>query len=928
MTVQTLTDEQKLIFNTLETTNDNYFVTGNAGTGKSFLLRYFIANTKKKKAVVAPTGMAALNVQGQTIHSFFGLDIGVQDPTNTDSLYQGMTDRIEENLTSIDTLVIDEVSMVRVDVMDMIDAKLRVIRKNEKPFGGVQLICFGDLFQLPPVVGRSKQVYQYIKDVYHTIFFFGAPVFYNNPLKRLTLTKVLRQNDDKFIDILNKIRKGDNSLSVLNTINHCKKCSSETECITLTPTNRLASIINGKKMASLPNEASVTYVGEVDGKYELEDIPTEQPLVLKKGVQVMFVKNDKDKRWVNGTIGTVEELSDNMIKVCLKNEDTVSTVDVEKVTFEKYEQVYDSKSKKFEKILVGSFTQFPLKLAYAITIHKAQGKTFDSVNIDYSGMGAFDAGQTYVALSRCKSLDNLYLERPLKPSDILVNREIIDFMNGNYKMEPIQREGLPVFLKNGSLSKNPTFEWTDNNTVKVDVSRRPKKITGTRLPAILNKDKFKTPFEMWCALTHLYEAPFVGDPKYMEAGKTIEPKQYEYVKKVLAKEGRHFQSPEDIYGSDFFNKTHGDFFKFTKIFGGMWDYLLKFSDGKTENAEKPVAVFEMKTTNVKRKAEWKKQFPVNLELQGAFYAWLMGVNYYYMVASFLGDEDYINPNAYQCSEENTLVIPRKLPKNFYDQYIAPAIKWWDDYVETGISPQYDPKRDKEILDALQKIKEQEKTISKQKDTIQKQENEISGVKENLKNLTETLRGMQDDLSETRDRYNQNAKLLDALREKIISENPAKYKFFEEKLSKTFMHLDSKALQFVASGEVLHELFEKEEFEGVDYSPVVIAYGNCVEYLLRSILIKKKIPIPMINNKRSATIGSIVNNCVFARAYRNNFEEGFGILLREFNSKCRVIAAHAGTINKKTMEDARSYLFDGNGRITKGLLSYFDDLFFV
>ena len=694
MSDNNLTEEQQQIYNTINSTNDNYFVTGNAGTGKSFLLQHFIKNTSKIVAVVSPTGIAALNVEGQTIHSFFGLDTNVQDPSNSESLYRGLTEERKDKLSALDTLVIDEVSMVRVDIMDMIDAKLRVVR-GDRPFGGCQIICFGDLFQLPPVVGKDKAVYQYLNDVYHTIFFFGAPVFYNHPLKRLNLTQVLRQKDNSFTRILNRIREGDNSTALLNVLNRCPNAPNQTECLTLTPTNAAARKINLEKMQSLPCQESVTYTGVIDGKFERDDIPTEEPLVLKSGAQVMFIKNDSTgKRWVNGTIAKIVSLSQNMINVYIAEKGITCSVDKEIWT--KYEYHYDRKHKKLERKPVGYFTQYPLKLAYAITIHKSQGKTLESVNIDYSQGRAFDAGQTYVALSRCKSIDKLFLETPIEPSDIKVNQEVISFMNDEYQMQPIHRR--PLFTPTKHNSSIPSFQWLEGNRIKVDLTRPPKKITGSRLPIILNFNKYKTPFEIWCALTHLCEIPFSGDHKYMNAGKIIEPKQFDYVKRILGETGMHFFSPADIYGSDFFNKTNGDFFKFTDIFGGMWDYLIKFSKNGSDNT--PFAVLEMKTTHVKREQEWRRNYPPMYTLQGAFYAWLLGVERYYLVSSFLHDNDYKEPDKYECNENNTLIKPFKLSRQFYDKYITPTVKWWNDHIDTGISPPFDPVKDKKILKTL------------------------------------------------------------------------------------------------------------------------------------------------------------------------------------------------------------------------------------
>ncbi|MBQ9016667.1 AAA family ATPase, partial [Candidatus Saccharibacteria bacterium] len=440
-----LGEEQRRIFDLLETSNENTFVTGKAGTGKSVLLQYFVKNTRKQVAVVAPTGVAALNVGGQTIHSFFGLKLEVQDTEDLESV-RDMGYKKREILRKIDALVIDEVSMVSSAMMDMIDAKLRYARDDkERPFGGCQIIAFGDLYQLPPVV-TSGQESRFIEDRYKTVYFFGAPVIKKNPFKIIEMEHVYRQKDDFFIDFLNKIRLGECSNSMLEDINDsCNIIPNDDQFITLTGDNATASDINRKKLAELPGK-EYTYVGDVNGDITQAGMPTDLNLKLKVGCQVMMIKNDitdntsNDKRekarWVNGTLGVISELGEDMIKVKING----VSHSIDKVTWDKIKYRYNSETKKLEKVKEASFTQYPIKLAYAVTIHKSQGQTFDSVRVDLR-KGAFAAGQTYVALSRCRNMDTLYLTKPLRKEDVKVSQEVIDFMK-NRVIQPKSKTNL------------------------------------------------------------------------------------------------------------------------------------------------------------------------------------------------------------------------------------------------------------------------------------------------------------------------------------------------------------------------------------------------------------------------------------------------------------------------------------------------------
>ena len=420
--------EQAAVFRLLNETPQNYFITGKAGTGKSVLLQYFVSHTLKNTAVLAPTGVAAINVGGQTIHSFFGLDLDIQDVRDTETVAK-ITKRRRAIFENLDALVIDEISMVSADVMDMIDHKLRIARNKDLPFGGCQMIVFGDLYQLPPVVvGETAK--QFMRDHYGTTFFFGAPGVKQGDFQTIELSHIYRQKDEHFINLLNSIRLGKRTDDILADINmSCVETPSDDTFITLAATNAVADNINRARLAEIP-EPEYNFDGRITGDLSANSLPTEMNLKLKVGALVMMTKNDtnieanKKPRWANGTLAVVSELSPDSIKVRIDN----SEYKINKTTWEKCQYDYDEKSKTISKDIVGTFTQFPVKLAYAITIHKSQGQTYSAVKIDLA-RGAFAPGQVYVALSRCQSLDNLYLTRPLYARDIIVSPTVIDFMD-------------------------------------------------------------------------------------------------------------------------------------------------------------------------------------------------------------------------------------------------------------------------------------------------------------------------------------------------------------------------------------------------------------------------------------------------------------------------------------------------------------------
>jgi ATP-dependent DNA helicase PIF1 len=414
-----LTREFSTAFDLIEQTKSHYYVTGNAGTGKSTLLHYFKEKTKKKIVVLAPTGIAAVNIGGSTIHSFFRF------PTRLITLDDVKKIRGKSDLfAALETLIIDEVSMVRADMMDAIDASLRLNRNRPyEPFGGVQLVLIGDLFQLPPVVERDLG--EYFEDNYMTPYFFSAKVFSEIRLQKIELQHVFRQTDPDFIELLNKVRNKEVELSDLAKINQrhqpSLKLNTQDLAITLTSTNALASAINLQRLSALPSQ-EYTFDAVIEGDFDDKSHPTDKKLKLRKGAQVMMVKNDPNKRWVNGTLGVIQHISDDSIKVSFGK--VVYTI--EQTSWEKSVYEYDRTYRSIESVVTGSFRQYPIKLAWAITIHKSQGKTFDNVIINL-GYGAFAHGQAYVALSRCRSFEGVYLNAPLRYSDIILDPRVRDF---------------------------------------------------------------------------------------------------------------------------------------------------------------------------------------------------------------------------------------------------------------------------------------------------------------------------------------------------------------------------------------------------------------------------------------------------------------------------------------------------------------------
>ncbi|MCC6752639.1 MAG: AAA family ATPase [Saprospiraceae bacterium] len=420
--------EHHYVLECLKQNRGNYFLTGKAGCGKSTLLQVFRNLTDAKVIYLAPTGIAAIQIKGQTIHSFFRLPshfIRERD-------YRMVSKSLLKGLRWI---VIDEISMVRADLMDHIDAILRASLRSSEPFGGVPMFWVGDLYQLPPVVSTPEER-QFFSSQYESPYFFSSRVFSRlKSFEMIELSHVFRQSDPYFLKLLNKIRSNELDEDELADINErCLNGSiasaqgdgeAEHFRITLCTTNARASRINLDQLARLPGNA-VAYQAKVTGKLASSHFPADEVLLVKPGAQVMLLRNDSEGRYVNGSLATVVQLEENAIGVKLEGDDAV--LELERESWELIRYMPGSASEQgLQMEVTGRFRQFPIKLAWAVTIHKSQGKTFDRVTIDM-GSGAFECGQAYVALSRCTRIEGIRLLRPLRAGDLRTDDRIVDFM--------------------------------------------------------------------------------------------------------------------------------------------------------------------------------------------------------------------------------------------------------------------------------------------------------------------------------------------------------------------------------------------------------------------------------------------------------------------------------------------------------------------
>ena len=439
--------EIALAWQFIENTGTHLFLTGKAGTGKTTFLRKLRAESPKRMIVLAPTGIAAINAGGSTLHSFFKLPFYPLLPDNPDfSLQRGRiheffkyTKPHRKLLEELELIIIDEISMVRADIIDAVDRILRVYSRNlREPFGGKQILLVGDVFQLEPVVkGDEREI---LNRFYPTPYFFSARVFNQIDLVSIELQKVYRQTDATFVGVLDHIRNntvGATDLQLLNTRYGTQIEESEADMyITLATRRDNVDHINDKKLAELPGEP-VTFSGEITGDFPESSLPTSQELVLKPGAQIIFIKNDFDRRWVNGTIGIISGF-DPFEETLYVITDDGKECDVKRESWRNIRYKYNEEKKQIEEEELGTFTQYPIRLAWAITIHKSQGLTFSRAVIDFTG-GVFAGGQAYVALSRCTSLEGIQLKKPVSRADVFVRPEIIGFAERFNNRQAIDR---------------------------------------------------------------------------------------------------------------------------------------------------------------------------------------------------------------------------------------------------------------------------------------------------------------------------------------------------------------------------------------------------------------------------------------------------------------------------------------------------------
>ena len=452
-------------------TSKNLFLTGKAGTGKTTFLKFMKEHSQKNAVVVAPTGVAAINAGGVTMHSFFQLPFMPYVPQGSRSFGNVSTvDRYnliknirfsrekKELLNELELLIIDEVSMLRADMLDAIDEILRHFRQQRNvPFGGVQVLFIGDLFQLPPVVKEDE--WQLMKDHYDSPFFFCAKVIEQYPPLFIELKKIYRQNEQSFIDLLNNLRNNEMSESDYEMLNERFRPDGMDvfeSSITLTTHNNIADNINQKELKKLEGKA-IRFAGEIKGDFSDKALPTDINLELKVGAQVMFIKNDSsgEQKYFNGKLATVRKINDEKITVTLSGSGEELMLEKEKWNNIRY--TVNKESKKVEEEELGSFTQYPVRIAWAITIHKSQGLTFDKAVIDAGG--SFAAGQVYVALSRCRTLDGVVLLSRIQPWSVQSDERIIEFASREYSMEEIQRILTEEKPKYAAQLLIKTFEW-------------------------------------------------------------------------------------------------------------------------------------------------------------------------------------------------------------------------------------------------------------------------------------------------------------------------------------------------------------------------------------------------------------------------------------------------------------------------------------
>ena len=427
-------EEMQKALQIIQFTRRSLFLTGKAGTGKSTFMRHIAATIKKKHIILAPTGIAAINAGGSTLHSFFKLPFHPLLPNDKRYSTRNIRDTLKYNgeknklLREVELIIIDEISMVRADIIDFIDKVLRIYNRNmREPFGGKQLLLVGDIYQLEPVIKEEER--QLLRPFYPSNFFFDAQVFREMQLIAVELKKVYRQRDTQFIALLDHIRTSHVSDSDLRLLNAQVNAEIGTEAgrlsITLSGRRDTVDYINEKQLNTLPDQPTIFY-GHIEGEFPESSLPTPMELEVKTGAQVLFIKNDKERRWVNGTLGTIIGFGDEEDGIIYVRTEDGRDFDVQREIWSNVRYTFNEKEQKIEEEEIGSYQQFPLRLAWAITVHKSQGLTFNNVKIDFTG-GVFAGGQTYVALSRCTSLQGISLQEPIRRENIFVRTEVTNF---------------------------------------------------------------------------------------------------------------------------------------------------------------------------------------------------------------------------------------------------------------------------------------------------------------------------------------------------------------------------------------------------------------------------------------------------------------------------------------------------------------------